>query len=110
MSAALSLSSSDAGTIILLPFMAVPSMVAISCLNDQYGRSYFCTSAFVNSHPWSTSSVRMLQCLSSRVAVLIYSDVMQSVLSMHDYNALMIMHMPGISPSLFHSCVWIANL
>ena len=65
---------------------------------------------FVAGQLQSISSDRMPMCSSPRVAVLISSAVMHSGISLHDSIALMVKHMPGISLSLFHVCVWIANL
>ena len=49
-------------------------------------------------------------CTSTSVANLISSAVMQSGMNMHDSIALMVMHMPGISSSMFCGCVRIAYL
>ena len=91
------------GTMIILPFIAVPSMIATSSLNDQYGCSSFCTSAFVNGLPWSTDFDSMPQCSSSSVTLLISSAVMKSGMTMNDSIAFIVMHMPGIFSSLFIS-------
>ena len=83
-----------------------------SCLwiTSMGGCSSFCTSAFVGGQPWSTSYARMPRYSSASVATLISSAFKQSGMSLHDCNALMVMHMSGISSSPFHSDVWIANL
>ena len=60
--------------------------------------------------PWSKSSESITMCSSFSVPVLISSAVIQSDISMHDSIALMVVHIPGISSSLSHSCVWIASL
>ena len=73
---------SDAGAIILLSFMAIPSMITISSLYDQYGCSTFCTSAFVYGQPYNTYSESIPTWSSSGAANLISSDVMQSGISM----------------------------
>ena len=49
----------------------------------------------------SKSSYMMSRCSSSIVAALIFSAVLQSGMPMHNSIALMIMHMPGVSSSLF---------
>ena len=105
------LSYTAAITVILLPFITIQSMMAISSLDEQYSYSSSCTLAVVNGQPYSTSSDSMPKCLLSSVAFLISSALMQSGMSMHDSIALVVMHMPGISSSLFVSwCVWISNL
>ena len=95
------LSYSIAGIIIILLFTAIPSMVAVSSVNDQYGCRYFCTSALVDGRPCSVSSTSMSMCSSSIIAILTSSAVRKSSMSMHDTVVLMAMHMPGISSSLF---------
>ena len=47
---------SDLSTIILLPHMTIPSVIATSSLNDQYDCSFFCTSAFVDGQLHMTYS------------------------------------------------------
>ena len=70
---------SNRGMIILLPLMEIPSMIAISSLNDQEGCSSFYTSVFVDGQLWSMSSAKALKCWSSRVASLISSAVIHLV-------------------------------
>ena len=65
-------------------FMAIPSVIAVLSLNDQYHYSSFCSSAFVDGYLQSTFYERMPRCSSCRVAILISSAVMQSVMTMHD--------------------------
>ena len=79
------LSCNDAGTIILLLFMAIPLVIAISSLNDQYDCSSFCTSVFVDGQPQNAFSDRIPKCPLFSVANLIFLAVMQSGMSMHDY-------------------------
>ena len=69
------LSYSDVGTIILLLFMAILLLTAISQLNNQYGCSSF--PIFVDGKPQITYSDRILKHSSSSVANLISSTVMQ---------------------------------
>ena len=69
---------SHAGTIILLLSMVILSVVAISSLNDQYGRSSFCTSAFADGQPSNTYSDSIHKCSLSIVTNLISSTVMHS--------------------------------
>ena len=95
------LSCSAAGIIILLPFSAMSAMIVISCLKYQHGYRYVCTSGLVSGNPWSMSSEGMPMCSLSVLAVLISSAVMQPSRSMYDTTALMVMHMPRISSSLF---------
>ena len=97
-------------TIIPLPSIIIPSMITISSLNGQYGFRSFCTSAFVKGQPCSMSSDSMPGCSSSSVAILISSSIIQFHVSVHDSIAFMVMHMPGISSSLFQGCVRITNL
>ena len=53
----------------------------------------------------------MLMSSSSSVDIRISSAVMLFGMSMHDFIALMVMHMPGIlSFCLSQSCIWIASL
>ena len=42
--------------------------------------------------------------------LFVSSAIMQSGIPMHDIIALMVIHKPGISSSMSHGCVWIANL
>ena len=79
------LSCSASGIIFLMPFIAMPSMIAVSSPNDQYCCSSFCTSALVDGQPLRVISNSMPMCLSSSVSILIFSPVMQSDMSMHDY-------------------------
>ena len=88
-----------------LTFIAVPPMIAVSSLNDQFGWMSFCISALGNSQQWSVSSDNMPMCSSSYVAILISFVVMQSRMSMHDCVVLMVMCMPVISLSQFVSCL-----
>ena len=67
---------SAVGTIILLPFIAIPSITAILSLNDQNSCSSFCNLAFADGQLWSTSSDIMPRNSSSIVAILISSAVM----------------------------------
>ena len=87
--------------IILLSIIAMPSMIASSSQNDQYGCRSFYTKAMVNGQPQSMSSNSMHMCLSFSIANLMSSVSMQSGMSIHDSIALMVMHMPGISSSPF---------
>ena len=73
----------------------------ISTLYNQYGCSSFSPLAFVNGQPWSTRSDRMLRCLLSIIAVLISSALMQYGMFMYASIVSMVMHMVGISLSLF---------
>ena len=100
---------STMGIFIQLPFITVTSMIAISSLNDQYACRSFCISALVDGQPQSSSSDSMPMCSSSSITILISSALMQSSMSMHDSVEVMVIHMPGISSSLF-GCVWIASL
>ena len=52
----------DKDTIILLPFMAIPSMITILALNDQYCCISFCTSAFGHDQLHNTYSDSMPKC------------------------------------------------
>ena len=99
-------SCSNVGVIILLPLMAIPSMIAILSLNDQYGCNSFCTPVYVDGQPCSMSSANVLRCLSYGVTSLISSAVMQSGMSIYGSIALMVMYFPGISSSLL--VFWLA--
>ena len=81
-------------------------MIVISSLNDQYGHQSFYTSASVNGQPQGMSSDTMPKLLSSNVAILISSDIMQSGMSMHD---LYYGDAHGFYFFWFHGCVWIVN-
>ena len=97
------LSYSAAGIcIIILPFIAMLSMIAISSLNDQYGFRSFFTSALDDGQPQSASSDSMLMCLSYSSTSLIFSAVMQSHISVCNSFAVMAIHIPEISSSLSH--------
>ena len=65
--------------------MAVPSVIVISSLNDQYGCSSFCPSAFIDGQLQSKYSESRLKCTLTRVATLISSAGMQSSVSVHDW-------------------------
>ena len=71
------LSCRNTGMIVLPPLMTITSIIAISSLNDQQSYNYLCNSVFVDGQIWSMSSAKALWCLSSRVASLISSAVMQ---------------------------------
>ena len=83
--------------------MVIPSMIAISSLNKHYSCSSLFYFGFVDGQPWSTCSDRKLRCSSSRVAPHISSAAMKSGMSMQNSIALMVMHIAGISSSLFVS-------
>ena len=92
---ALSCSASVIVNISLL-FIAVPSVIVITSLEDQYGCRPFSTSAVTDGQPGSTSffySISM--CLSSGIVILISSALMP-FMSVHDYMVLKVMHMSGI--------------
>ena len=78
------LSYSFVDMIILLPFIAVPSMIAISSLNDHYQCRPAFTSALVDGQPCSMNSDSMHMCSSSDLAILITFTVTQSGMSMYD--------------------------
>ena len=65
---------------------------------------------FVDGHPQHKNSDSMLRCSSCIVAALISSAIMQCSMSVHDSILLMVMHRSGISLTLFHGWVWLANL
>ena len=92
---------SDAFTIILLPFMAILSIIVISFLNEQYGCSSICSSDFIDGQPCNTYYDSMPKCLLSRVIILISSTVMHSGISIHDFITFMVMHIPSIFSPLF---------
>ena len=95
-------------TVILVPFMAILSMIMMSSLKDQYGCTSS-TSASVDGQPCITYTDSMPKCSSARVASLVSSAVMQSGISVHDSTTFMVMHIPGISSSLSCGCAWIAK-
>ena len=72
------LSRSGVGTIIILLFIAIESMLVILSLNDQYGCSSFCSSALVMS---SLRVIVLTACLSAH----------HLLLSIHDSIELMVM-------------------
>ena len=76
-------------------------VIAISSLNDQHGCRSVYISALDDSQLSSMSSESMHMYLSSSIANLISSATMQSGISMQGSFALIVMHMPGISSSLF---------
>ena len=86
--------------IIHLPLMAIPSMIANSSLNDQWGYSPFYTSISVDGQLQSMNVVKALNCLSSRPASHIFA-AMQSGMSVHDSIVLKVMCLPGIFSSPF---------
>ena len=99
---------SGAGTIIILPFMAIPSMIAISSLNDQYGS--FHTSTFVDGQPCNTYTDCMSKCSSPRVDRLFLHFSCCQVCPCMTIT-FMVMH-TLVFPHLLLSCgcIWIANL
>ena len=102
--------SSDAGTIILLPFVAIPQVITVLSLNEQYGCSSLHILAFVDGQPCNVYSDSIPKCSMSRVASLISSPVMQSGIYMHVSIAFMVIHITDISSSLFYGFVWISSL
>ena len=92
-----------AGTIIVLPFMVIPSITAILSLNDQHDYSSFCTSAPADEQPHNTYSDSISKFSLTIIANLISSAVMQFGVSVPDSIAFMVMLIPGISTSLFFS-------
>ena len=95
----------DTGTIFLLTFMAIPPMIVISSLKDQYGCISLCILALVDGQSQSTCSHKMPRCSLSRVATLISSAVMQSGISLLISIILMFMYIPDISSFLFVLCL-----
>ena len=93
--------------IILPPFMAFPSLIAVSSLNYLYGCCSFCTSTFVDGQLWTTCSDRIPKCSSSSITILISSALMQSGMAIHNSIALMIMPIPDISsyPFVLQLCL-----
>ena len=87
----------------------MPSMIGILSLNDHYGCSSFCTSALNSAKQQSTVCESMPMCLSSSIAIPISSTLIQSGMSVYDSFALMMMHMSGISLSLFVSWLCLDN-
>ena len=69
---------SDAGIIILLPFIVVLSFIVISSLSYQYGCRSFCTSDLFDGQPYNIYSDSLLRYFSSVVTGIISSAVMQS--------------------------------
>ena len=63
-------------------------MIVVSSLNDQYGYSSFCISAFLDGQPQSMNSANVLRCSSSGMSV-------------HESCIFILMCMPSISFSLF---------
>ena len=94
------LSCSDAGTINILFFIVIPSMITISSLNDQNGCSSICAFTFVDGQLHSTYSERIHKYSSFIVANLLSSAVLQSVMSAWPLHC-RVLHMPDISTSLF---------
>ena len=94
------LSLSDAYTVTLFPCMAIISMNATSSLNDHYGCSSSCMSAFIDGQPQSTSSANVLRCSIYRITSLISLPVMHSIISLYTSIVLMLMCMLVISSSL----------
>ena len=72
------LSFSTVGIIIVLPFIAMPSKIAVSSLNDWYDYKSFC-------NPQNMSFDTMPKCSSSGFANLIFSSIMLSNMTMYDY-------------------------
>ena len=93
-------SCSTAGIIILLPFIAILSMIVIPSVNDQYGYRSFCISALVSGQSWNKRHNNMPMCSLSSIANLISFAFMQFGMSVHDSIALMLMHIPRMSSSL----------
>ena len=85
--------------------MAITLMMTISSLNDQYSCSSFYNSTYVDDNPCNIYSGRMPKCSLPSVASLIYSASMESGIFMHGSLELMVIHIGGISSSLFVSQV-----
>ena len=94
------MSSSAAGIINILPFIPVPSVIAISSLANM--AAVFSVS-LIQDQEWITISDSMPMCSLSSDAVLIFSAMMLSDMLVHDAIALMVMHMPRIDSPLFIS-------
>ena len=92
----------EAGIIILLPSIAIPSMTT-SSLKDQYGCTSFITSALVDGHPCITWINSAPIWSSYRVACLISSPVIHFGMSVHVSMACMFMFslIPSIPSSQF---------
>ena len=86
--------------IIHVPFIALPSMSAISSLSEQNSCRCFYNSAYIDGQPQGMSCNSMSMYSLSSIANYILSALMQSGMSVHDLNTLLIMYMPGISLSL----------
>ena len=74
-----------------------------SSLNEQYDSNSFHTWAFIDGQPWSTHSDSRPKCSSSRIATLTSLSIMQCGISVHYSIKFMVMHIHGISLSLFVS-------
>ena len=93
----------DAGTIILLPFMAILSIIAIS-FSEWPGWLQFLLDLILCRWPAASNySDRILKCSLPSIANLISSAFMQSGMLMHDSIVLIAMHIYGYSLSLFVS-------
>ena len=79
---------SDADVSILLPFIAIPSIIMILSLYEQYGCRNFFTSALIDGQPHNTYSDSIHRCSSPLVTDLISSALM------HDSMAFMVMFIP----------------
>ena len=97
------LSCSATGIILLLPLIAMHSMIVISYLIDDYGCKSFCIPALVNGLLQSMSSESMPMCSLSSLAVLFLQLWCSLVCQCMTLTELMVIHMPGISSSLFVS-------
>ena len=86
---------SDAG-IILLPFMAIKSIIAICSLNDQYSHRPFCTSALIDERPHNTYSDSMLK--SQDLFLLLSCSL---VMSMNDSGIIGYVHSQYFFLSIF---------
>ena len=83
--------------------MVIPSMTAISSLNDLYGCSFFLYLSFGQLPAMDTYPDSKTNCSLSRVAYLFSLAVTLSDISVHDSIMFMIMPIPGILSSQYVS-------
>ena len=92
---------SYAGIIILLSFILILLMTAISSLKDQYGCISFWTSAFVAGWPYNTYFNNTSMCSSSRIGCNMSSAVVHSMMLAHVSITFMFTVIMYISSPLF---------
>ena len=83
------------------PFMIIPSVTAMSSLNDPYSVMSCCTWSLISSQPTMIYPLSHCKCSSCTVACCVCAIDMHSAMFIDACIVSTLMSMPYISPSLF---------